>query len=667
MTPKYRPDIDGLRAVAVLSILFYHMGVERFSGGYVGVDIFFVISGYLITSIIVRELTAGEFSIARFYERRVRRILPALTVVVVATLLVGLVLLSPAQLEDLGRSAAATSVFSSNIFFFLGSGYFDGASELKPLLHTWSLAVEEQYYILFPFLLMLIAKRYSGNFEVWLISLGIVSLLACIVWTRINAPAAFYLIPFRAWELLIGSVLALQLLPKLAGSATRNALSLLGASMMLISVFVYTPETRFPGAAAALPTIGTAFIIHAGSGGKTFVNRALSIRPMVFVGLISYSLYLWHWPIVVFAKQYLINEWTDLESGVILIVILFLSTLSWRFVETPFRNRRLFGPRERLFTIFAAVSVVLISASLSMVVMQGLPGRDTAAPMSDVIAVDPGWQHWKNCEELGEKDVPVPELCAVGAKQASPGFILWGDSHALAMASAINLSAQREGVAGLLAVRTACPPLLSIDRPGQTSCHEFNQSILAYLAAREDIGTVILAARWAISASGTRYKNESGKSISLVDLKADASASADNAVLFERGLQRTITALQELGKNIVLVTQVPEVGHDVPSASYAARLTGRDVNMMIAPTTAEYRERNAAASRVFEALRTDSAVTIIDPSQLLCDAQNCRVVLDATPLYRDDHHLSLRGCVLISHLFDKLLAHTDQSRNVTPR
>jgi peptidoglycan/LPS O-acetylase OafA/YrhL len=667
MTPKYRPDIDGLRAVAVLSILFFHMGVERFSGGYVGVDIFFVISGYLITSIIVRELSAGEFSIARFYERRVRRILPALTVVVVVTLLTGLVLLNPAQLEELGRSAVATSVFSSNIFFFLGSGYFDGSSELKPLLHTWSLAVEEQYYILFPFLLMFIAKRYSGKFGVWLISLGVISLLACIAWTRIDAPVAFYLIPFRAWELLIGSVLALKLLPSPAGTRVRNALALLGMSMMLTSVFVYTPDTLFPGAAAVLPTIGTAFVIHAGSGGKTFVNRALSVKPMVFVGLISYSLYLWHWPVVAFARQYLINEWTDLESVVILIVILLLSTLSWRFVETPFRNRRLFGPRERLFTIFAAVSVVLISASLSMVFMKGYPNRDTTAPMSDIIAADPGWQHWKNCEEAGEKDTPVPELCAIGAEQMPPSFIFWGDSHALAMASAVNLSAHRQNAAGLLAVRTACPPLLSIDRPGETSCHEFNQAILDYVSARPDIETVILAARWALSTSGVRYKNESGKSVALADLAADSPAVAGNAALFELGLRRTIKALREQGKNIVLVRQVPEVGHDVPSASYAARLTGRDVNTMIAPSTAEYRERNRDANYVFDVLNTESTLTIVDPSRLLCDEQACGVVLDTTPLYRDDNHLSLRGCVLISRLFDELLAKSAQSRNVTPR
>jgi len=656
LTPKYRPDIDGLRAVAVLSILFFHVGIKHFSGGYVGVDIFFVISGYLITSIIVRELTAGEFSIARFYERRVRRILPALTVVVVATLMAGLVLLNPAQLEDLGRSATATSVFSSNIFFFLGSGYFDGSSELKPLLHTWSLAVEEQYYILFPFLLIVIAKRLSSRFGIWLISLGVISLLACIYWTPINGSVAFYLIPFRAWELLIGSVLALQLIPTLSGSAARNALSLAGLSMMLTSVFVYTHDTQFPGAAAILPTLGTAFVIHAGSGGKTFVNRALSVRPMVFVGLISYSLYLWHWPIVVFAKQYLINEWTDLETSVILVVIIFLSILSWRFVETPFRNRQLFGPRERLFARFAAITIVVVSGSLAMVFAKGFPGRNTAAPMSDVIASDPGWQHWKNCEEAGEEESGTSKLCSIGAQDVPPTFLFWGDSHALSMASAVNLSADRQGTAGLLAVRTACPPLLSVSRPDERSCAEFNAAILEYVGGRPEIDTVILAARWAFATNGTRYKTESGRSMSLVDLESDETGAGDNVALFEIGLRRTIKALSEQGKNIVLVTQVPEVGHDVPSATYSAKLTGRDVNSMIAPSIDEYRERTADVTRVFDSLTSEQPITIVDPAKLLCDGSSCRVVLDGTPLYRDDNHLSLRGCVFVSSLFDGVIS-----------
>jgi peptidoglycan/LPS O-acetylase OafA/YrhL len=578
--------------------------------------------------------------------------LPALTVVVVATLLAGLVLLNPAQLEELGKSATATSFFSSNIFFFLGSGYFDGSSELKPLLHTWSLAVEEQYYILFPFLLMLISKRYSGRFGIWLISVGLISLLACIYWTGINGSATFYLIPFRAWELLIGSVLALQLIPILPGRAARNALSLIGLSMMLASVFVYTHDTQFPGAAAILPTLGTAFVIHAGSGGKTFVNRALSVRPMVFIGLISYSLYLWHWPIVVFAKQYLINEWTDLETSVILVVIIFLSTLSWRFVETPFRNRQFFGPRERLFARFAAITVVVVGGSLAMVFAKGFPGRNTAAPMSDVIASDPGWQHWKNCEEAGEKEDGTSNLCSIGVQDAPPTFLLWGDSHALSIASAVNLSADRQGAAGLLAVRTRCAPLLLIDRPGEQSCSEFNAEILEHVGARPEIETVVLAARWAFSTNGTRYKNEPGKSISLVDLESGETEAGDNVALFEIGLRRTITALAEQGKKIVLVTQVPEVGRDVPSATYAAKLTGRDVNAMIAPTIDEYRERTADVTRVFDSLIAEQPISIVDPANLLCDESSCKVVLDGTPLYRDDNHLSLRGCVLVSSLFD---------------
>ena len=285
MTPKYRPDIDGLRAVAVLSIVFFHLDIPPFTGGYVGVDIFFVISGYLITSIIVRELQAGNFSIARFYERRVRRILPALVVVLVGTLLLGLLLLNPAQLEDLGKAAAATSVFSSNIFFFLGAGYFDGPSELKPLLHTWSLAVEEQFYILFPFVLILIARYAGGKFGGWLTALALLSFIACVAYTPQDETATFYLIPFRAWELLIGGILAVQLFRPLENKAARNLLSAAGLVMMLVAVFMFTPETLFPGYTAALPTLGTALIIYAGTGSTSLVVNRVLATPVSYTHL----------------------------------------------------------------------------------------------------------------------------------------------------------------------------------------------------------------------------------------------------------------------------------------------------------------------------------------------------------------------------------------------
>jgi len=312
----------------------------------------------------------------------------------------------------------------------------------------------------------------------------------------------------------------------------------------------------------------------------------------------------------------------------------------------------------------------VLAASLSIVLMQGFPGRDTAASMSDIIAADPGWQHWKDCEEAGEKEGATTELCSIGKPDAPPTFLFWGDSHALSMASAVHLSAQRQGAAGLLAVRTACPPLLSIDRRGERSCYEFNEAIIEYIGERTEIATVILGARWALATNGTRYKSESGRTVSMIDVSSGETQAGNNVALFELGLRRTVKALEKQGKKIVLVAQVPEVGHDVPSASYSAKLTGRDVNAMIAPSVAEYRERTASVTRVFDALRSELPVTIVDPSKLLCTDKNCAVVIDGTPLYRDDNHLSLRGCVLVSSLFDGVItdaASVQQTQRSLPR
>jgi peptidoglycan/LPS O-acetylase OafA/YrhL len=654
MTPKYRADIDGLRAVAVLSIVLFHLGVDAFGGGYVGVDIFFVISGFLITSIIVRELADGSFTIARFYERRVRRILPALIVVLVATLLVGLVMLRPAQLGELAKSAIATSFFSSNFYFHSLSGYFDGPSEAKPLLHTWSLAVEEQYYILFPLLLILLKRRLNGRYRLPVVVLSVLSLGACVVTTGISETTAFFLIPFRAWELLLGSLLALGTVPPVRTYASRNLLAVGGLVLVLTSVFLFTASTPFPGAAALLPTLGTAAVIHAGSAGPNAIGRALSVRPMVFIGLISYSLYLWHWPVVVYAKQYLINEPTDAEKGMMFLAALVLATLSWKYVEAPFRDRRRFAPRARLFAGAGAVSLLVVVAAAGLVLAGGLPGRNLPEGMSGIVAADPGWQHWKDCEELGEDNNRNPELCDIGLEGVDPSFMLWGDSHALALASAVNLTAADAAEGGLIAVRTGCPPLLGIAREGRASCVEFNRAILSRLQAEDGIRTVVLAARWTLAADGERYKNEPGRAVVLTDFEASPDMPADNASLFERGLGRTLDALEQAGKTVVLVGQVPEIGLDVPASNYSARLTGRDVNQMIAPSIDEFDQRTRTARSVLDRVLSGRNVRRIEPASRLCDEQRCAVAVDGVPLYRDDNHLSLRGNVLIADLFDSV-------------
>ncbi|MEP1469793.1 MAG: acyltransferase family protein [Halieaceae bacterium] len=647
--PKYRPDIDGLRAVAVLSVLFFHSGFDVFSGGYVGVDVFFVISGYLITTIIVREIAADDFSIRLFYERRFRRILPALFAVVVASLIVGCVLLPPDSVVELGRSVMATALFSSNIFFYMESGYFDAPAELKPLLHTWSLAVEEQYYILVPLLLLGLARFGSRHYLAGFLVLGVASFLASLLWTPSNSSFAFYLIPTRAWELFLGSVLALHVLPAPVSRPVREVLTLAGAGMIFYSVFAFDSATVFPGSAAAVPTLGTALIIYAGLGGASVMSVALSWRPVVFIGLISYSLYLWHWPVIVYTRLLAVHEPGNAVLVAMLIVIFALSVLSWRYVETPFRKGNLLRKPGQLLKASGLASLGIIVLGAVLVVTDGLPGRYEAFfPES----FDTDHQRWDDCKKVASRIESGKGLCDLGAPNVAPSFLLWGDSHAESFASGVDLSASQAGVAGSFATESACAPLLNIERPGRRKCEIFNAAVLDYVAARPELKTVILVSRWALVSRGTRYKEESGDPVVLLDTLADQPSTESNEELFERGLRRTVTALQGLGKHVVIVEMVPEVGYEVPSAYLIAELTGRKVDTLVAPTSLEYRQRNDAASKLFAELGRDAGVDVIRPSLTLCDEELCAVVARGVPLYRDSNHLSTFGARYLAPLLD---------------
>ena len=648
MIPKYRADIDGLRAVAVLSVLLYHAGSRFFSGGYVGVDVFFVISGYLITTIIVREVEAGRFSIVRFYERRARRILPALAAVVLAALAAGAVLLTPHDLEKLGASAVAAALFSSNVLFYLSSGYFDGPAETKPLLHTWSLAVEEQYYIFFPLLVLLIARFGARRYFRWLLGLGVLSFLACAVVTRLDASAAFYLIPTRAWELFIGSLLSLKLIPEPSTRRAREIASVLGIALIAWAVFAYSPQTRFPGVAAALPTLGAALVIHAGTGGAALVSRALSLRPMVFVGLVSYSLYLWHWPVIVFTRLYLVRAPDALEQAFMVALSLALAVASWRFVEAPFRTRRVLARTGPLLGASGATLAVLVCAGLALWSSRGLPQRPFASAAVDV---DPAWDHWGDCVQAYDGHASLDALCDLGVARGTPSFLLWGDSHARALASGVSRSAARHGLRGKFVALPACPPLAGIERDSRRSCDAFNRSVLRMLARAPEIKTVVLGARWALSAEGRRYAHESGRPVKLVDLEDGSDAGLPNDALFEIGLRRTIVQLRRLGKQVVLVRGIPEVGYDVPSAYLVARVTGRDANAMLAPSLGDYRHRSRDVAAVFARIAAQLPVTFVDPSRYLCDAR-CPVVRSGRLMYRDDDHLSTFGSDFLAPAFD---------------
>ena len=363
----YRKEIDGLRALAVIPVILFHGGFSWLSGGYVGVDIFFVISGYLITSIILKEKEANTFTIIGFYERRARRILPALFFIIFLCLPFAWFLLLPNELKEFGESIISITFFSSNILFWQSSGYFAADAELIPLLHTWSLAVEEQFYVIFP-LLMIIFWKFG---KAWLV--GIVSLIALLSlglteWGWRQFPDAnFYLIPTRAWELMIGVLLAFYLYYKTQTSGIICHIgSLLGLGLIIYSIIAFDESIPFPSLYAVLPTVGAALIILF-TIPNTLVYHILSTRIMVGIGLISYSAYLWHYPLFVFARIYSLDELSITIVCLLSISSLLLAYFSWRFIERPFRNKQRFT-RKQIFTssIIASVLLILVGAAFTL-------------------------------------------------------------------------------------------------------------------------------------------------------------------------------------------------------------------------------------------------------------------------------------------------------------
>ncbi|SMP00149.1 Peptidoglycan/LPS O-acetylase OafA/YrhL, contains acyltransferase and SGNH-hydrolase domains [Thalassovita litoralis] len=376
-TPTYRPDIDGLRTLAIMPVILFHAGASWLPGGFVGVDIFFVISGYLISSLILREIQAGEFSFLRFYERRLRRIIPALLGVLFVTVAAFQFIALPDQAQSAAESGIAALLSLSNFWFWRESGYFAPAAELFPLLHTWSLAVEEQFYLIFPIVLIVFWKLRLRIGMV--LVLGALATFAIGLWLSFNKPSvAYYLLPARAWELLVGAVIASGVFPPVKTPALREALSATGLGMILLSIFTIRSDMIFPGWVALLPCLGAAVVIH--TGGQSWVaNRILAARPMVFVGLLSYSLYLWHWPILALLRVRSGSIHLDPTPAIGAVILTFLfAWLSWRYVESPFRNRKTMTSKRMAAYLGGASVAVLGLAGLS-IMMSGFPQR-LAAP-----------------------------------------------------------------------------------------------------------------------------------------------------------------------------------------------------------------------------------------------------------------------------------------------
>ncbi|PJG47665.1 acyltransferase [Sphingobium sp. LB126] len=639
----YRRDIDGLRALAVLPVLFFHLDLWPFSGGFVGVDIFFVISGYLIASIIARELEEGRFSLTGFYARRIRRIFPALFAMIAVTIAVGSLILLPLDYRALGMSAVATVLFSSNLYFARHSGYFGSAAEEAPLLHGWSLAVEEQFYILFP-LLMLTAFRVGGRFRLLLGTLALLSFCTALLLVDRSPVAAFYL-PFpRAWEFLGGALLGTGRMPALRSAVAAQFCALAGLALIGWAILHFSNATVFPGAHALFPVLGAMLILHAGQAGSA-VNRLLGSAVPVAIGRISYSLYLWHWPIIVFWTYRTDGDWRLREQMLVMLLSLAVAFLSWRFIEEPFRRTRRFTT-SRAFAFAGAMVMMGCGAGAMLYLTGGLPSR--VAP--SVAALDAASRSMAYLPARCSGMVPARRhrLCPVGARNGSaPSFLLWGDSHAHALKPAFDRAGSALGLSGRIASYPACPTLLGLDRldqPPSHDCSEFNRLVLETLRISPSIHTVFLVSRWGLCANGKRP--EGGTPCYLGRGEDDDRSLGRDALLFRAGLEETVRTLSAMGKQVILVAPIPEFRRNVPEALARAELYSEPAPLVL--SRADYMRRQRGVFSAFDQMQRHFPVKILYPHRLLCRTGHCAMTAQGVPLYSDDDHLSRQGSLMLT-------------------
>ncbi|MCP1471649.1 peptidoglycan/LPS O-acetylase OafA/YrhL [Sphingobium sp. OAS761] len=604
---RHRRDIDGLRALAILPVLLFHAHVPGFSGGYVGVDIFFVISGYLITGIVAREVDEGRFSLFHFYERRFRRIIPALTLMMVAVLGLAAWLYLPGDLEGVPRSALAASLFASNLWFFTDTGYFAGGADVKPLLHTWSLAVEEQYYIGFPVALMLLA-RFAPRWRLATVgAAAAASLTLCALMARDGSGFAFYLLPTRAWELFAGALLALGAAPAVKMRWLAETLSWAGIAAITAAVICYDSTTFFPGAAAMLPVAGAAVLIHGAPG--TSAGRLLSCRPMVAVGLLSYSLYLWHWPLIVFT-EYATDAPLAGSTRIMVIVASFIAAwLSWRYVERPFRDPGRVS-RQRVFQGTAAAVLILSALSGALMQAGGWPSRFSPEVLALAAGRNDISPDRKRCHDSFMRGAAP---CVLGA-DVPPDAMLWGDSHGVEMAHALAGVARAEGRSLIERTTSSCPPVLGYQAK-DPRCAAANRAAFAALRADPHIRRVYLAAFW-------------------------ANGDFDDRAFVDR-LGATVAAIRATGRQVTIIGPVPPQPFDVPRRlAHLARAGRLDQARGVERATVE--ARTGHLRTLFARWRT-RGVRVIDPMATLCRERYCAILRDGRPLYFDSHHLSMAG------------------------
>lgn len=608
----YRADIDGLRAIAVGLVLLYHAGFSSVRGGFVGVDIFFVISGFLITRILLSDLQVGQFSIANFYERRIRRIVPALTVMLIIVLAVAPFVLFSSEMTKLSFAALAAVGSVSNLYLLSTAGYFAADSSMQPLVHTWSLGVEEQFYLLLPVILVAFGPNRLSAARWTIAGLTLISFIACVALTSVSRETAYYLPFTRAWEPLLGSFLAFARLPRMPRLLCESS-ALAGLVLILLSAMRFHSGLFFPGAYALVPCLGTALIILAGGGGKSLLTRALSVRPLVGVGQLSYSLYLWHWPIFVF---YGLHTGTprSLTETVGLIALCFgVATVSWRFVELPFRQKQILPSRGGLFAAAGAASFGLAICALGFVALSNRPSnpRSESERLAGFMDYDDEASYRRGtCFLIGDKqsssDLKISE-CLTPSNYRS-NVLLVGDSHAAHLWSGLSTNLQNSNV--MQATASGCKPVLGTR--GRAGCVELMHRIFEDFLTSQRPDTLILSGRWIAD-----------------DIPA---------------LERTISALQGRAGRIVVFGPIVEYQQPLPRL-LAQVSAGRPASLVDEARL----QAGALADRKLAGAVEGAGATYVSVRNLLCSVSgaSCTTVWNGTPVQFDYGHLTAEGSSLV--------------------
>jgi peptidoglycan/LPS O-acetylase OafA/YrhL len=616
---KYRPEVDGLRALAIIPVVLFHAGFSSFSGGFIGVDTFFVISGYLITGILVSDHADGRFSFKTFYERRARRILPALFFVIGCCIPVAWLLMMPSDMLQFSRSVSAVPLFVSNILFWRESGYFEAGVELKPLLHTWSLAVEEQFYLVFPIILAVL-WRLGPRLLTALAFVGGCASFALAQWGASNRPdAAFYLLPTRAWELLIGVMVALivhQNWGQHVGIGPRNFASILGLGMLAAAVYAFDGNTLWPSYHTLLPTLGTALILLFGTGG-TAVAWVLERKWLVGVGLISYSAYLWHQPLFAFVRYWLSGEPDALTATAICVATFVLAYATWRYIEQPFRRGRVAGVRSHVLWYSVAGSSLLVLIGFGIRDSTYLESRMSSRQKETYSALHynetseykQGWRPGTCFMVLGVNGLDRFDL--EGCLQEAPGkrnYLLLGDSYAAQFWAALQLKFPEVNV--IQATAAGCRPLLSTSR--SNDCTKLMKYLLtSYLKSGVKIDGVILSAKWDVW---------------------DEASFIDTLQLLKRDVPRVIV----LGEMASFTRPLPTLIVRYMSDSGELSLVG---NRFVRKDRLELGRRIREVSR-------EAMVEYYSVVDAACPDQRCNVFTAlGVPILFDDEHFTLGGAI----------------------